>query len=113
MQSGLLQDFSYPQLRDRKSVAMTTLVARYCQKANHLQIFVGFWNAKNPQKYLQVQETKKLLPWHHMLPGVALKLIISYPRRELECKEPTKIFISTRNRKKCCHGYKSQKLNSI
>ena len=47
---------------------------------------------------------KKVLPSQHLLPGIAEKLITSYLYRGLECKDPTKMCISPRNRQKCYHG---------
>ena len=43
---------------------------------------------------------EKVLPWQHLLPGFAEKLISSSLCRDMESKEPIKIFISPRNKKK-------------
>ena len=50
--------------------------------------------------YIWVQETRKVLPWQQLLPGIAEKLIGSNLCRVMEGKEPIKLFISPRNRRK-------------
>ena len=53
-----------------------------------------------PRKSFKPKKHKKVLPWQHLLPGVAEKLISSNLCRGIESKEPIKIFTSPRNKKK-------------
>ena len=105
---------------------MAILVARCCQKTNQLQSVQGY----GMQTFVSPRNKRKVLPWQHLLPGLAekligsslcrgmeskeptflvlpvivVKLISSNPCRGLVCKRPPKRFISPRNMKKCCHG---------
>ena len=89
---------------------MATLVTRCCRKTNQLQSVQGYGkqrthkNICKSKKEKSVAMQKKVLPWQHLLPGVAEKLISCSLCRGMESKEPIKIFRSPRNPKKCCHG---------
>ena len=56
-----------------------------------------------PRKIFKPKKHKKVLPWQHLLPGVAEKLIGSSLCGGMENQEPIKIFVSQKQ-KKCCHG---------
>ena len=77
---------------------MATLVASCCQKTNQLESVRGMKN-KEPIKIFVSQKKKKVLPWQHLLPGIAEKLISRSLCRGMENKEPIKIFTSSRNQK--------------
>ena len=111
--TGILQDFLYPQHRNRKSVTMAKCAGRYCLYANQLLSMPVVLNANNQQKYKSKKQKRsfamatlvarccqKPISW---LPDVTKKLIRSNLSRDMKSKEPIKIFISPRNRKKCCH----------
>ena len=100
--TGLLQDFLYPQPRNRKKVLpWRHLLSDITEKLSKpAPIHAGVWNAKNPQKYKSKKE-KKVLPWQHLLLCVAmakccqlLLLISSNVCRGLECKDPQERFLS-------------------
>ena len=69
-------------------------------------ICVGYGKQRTHKNIcMSKKKKKKVLPWQHLLPGVAEKLISCSLCRGMESKEPTKIFTSPRNKqKKCCHG---------
>ena len=75
-----------------------------CQKTNQLQSVQGYGKQITHKNIHESKKQKKVLPWQHLLSGVAEKLISSSLCRGMESKEPIKIFMSPRNRKKCCHG---------
>ena len=73
---------------------------------------------KEPIKIFVSQ--KKVLPWQHLLPGVAEKLISCSLCRGMESKEPIKIFVSQKKEKsvamatlvaRCCR--KANQLQSV
>ena len=83
---------------------MAIRVSRCCRKTNQLKSMQGFGMQRYPRKNFKPKKHKKVLPWQHLLPGVAEKLISSNLCSGTESKEPIKIFTSPRNEKKCCHG---------
>ena len=101
--------------RNRKSVAMATLVARCCPKTNQLKSVQGFGMQRYPRKTFKPKKHKKALP------GVAKKLISSNLYRGMENKEPIKIFVSKKKKRKsvamatlvarCCR--KANQLQSV
>ena len=80
----------------------------FCGTANEQDHCLILWSVRSlyPTGVLQdflhppPRNRKKVLSWQHLLPGIAEESITSSPCRGLECKEPTKIFLSPRNRKK-------------
>ena len=93
-----LQDFLYPQPRNKKSVAMAT-VARYCRKTNQLQSVQLYGMQRTYQIIFKSKKQKNVLPWQHLLPGIFKELVGSQPCRGLECKE-LKIFILGQRKRK-------------
>ena len=70
------EPIKYLQVQEtEKSVAMATLVARCCRKTNQLKSMQGFGMQRYPRKIFKPKKHKKVLPWQHLLPGVAEKLI--------------------------------------
>ena len=78
---------------------MATLVARCCRKINQLKSMHGFQMQRYPRKIFKPKKQKKMLPWQHLLPGVAEKLISSnlcsgmerYPRKIFKPKKQKKV----------------------
>ena len=69
---------------------MATLVARCCRKTNQLQSVQGYRKQRTHKNIYKSKKQKKVLPWQHLLPGVAEKLIRSSLCRGMESKEPIK-----------------------
>ena len=82
-----------------RSFTMAT-IARYCRKTNYLST-LGF-GIQITHKYInKSKKQQKVLPWKHLLPGIARKLFSSNPCRGMECKDPRKMLIhkGPRNKK--------------
>ena len=56
--------------KKEKGVAMATLVARCCRKANHLQSVQGYGKQRTHKIFISPRNREKVLP----LPGVAAKI---------------------------------------
>ena len=72
--------------KKEKSVAMATLVARCCRKANQVQSVQGYGKQRTHKNIYKSKKPQKVLP----LPGVAEKLIRPSLCRGIESKEPIK-----------------------
>ena len=84
--------FYIHNLETEKSVAMATTASRYCRTANQLLSMQAF-EMQRTHKNRSPRGRRKVLPWQHLWPGVAKKLISSNPCRDMESREPIKIFI--------------------
>ena len=88
--------FVYKSKKQRKNVAMATLVARYCQKNYQLQSLQWYGMQRTHKNIYKSKKQKKVFLWQHLLqrqnlwPSIIEKLISSNPCRGLECKEPPK-----------------------
>ena len=65
---------------------------RCCRKTNQLKSMQGFGMQSFPRKIFKPKKHKKVLPWQHLLSGVAEKRISSNLCSGMESKEPIKIF---------------------
>ena len=73
---------------EKKSVAMATLVARYCHKAYQLKSLQEF-QIQSTDKNIK-PANRKVLPWQHLLPGTAKKIISSNQCKVSNANNPEK-----------------------
>ena len=92
--------------KNRKKCCLGNICCQVCQKTNQLKSVQGYGKHKTHKIFVspKKRKRKKVLPWQHLLPGVAEKLISSSLCRGMESKEPIKIFYKSMKQKKCCHG---------
>ena len=93
--AGLLQDFLYPQCRNRNKCCHGNTSCLILLKNSPPPIHAEVWNAKNPQKYISQRNIKKVLPWFCV--AEKLKSVQGFGMQ----RYPTKC-LSQRNIKKCC-----------
>ena len=106
----LIQDCLCPQPKTRKSVAMA-IVDRYCKKSNQIQSVQGYEIHKYICKSKKQKESDAVATFVASYCG---KLISSNPCRGMECKEPIKLFRSSRNKKVLpCTVKKTSQLSSM
>ena len=92
------------QRNRKKKCCHGNTCCQVCRKSNPPQSVQGYGKQRTHKIFISPRNRKKVLPWQHLLPGVAEKLISCSLCRGMESKESIKIFTSPRNKKKCCHG---------
>ena len=102
--TDLLQDSLYPQPETRKKSVAMAIVARYCRKSNQFQSVQGLGMHRTHKNVCKSKKQKESDAVAILVASYCRKLISSNLYRGMECKEPVKLFISSRNKKrKCCH----------
>ena len=74
------------------------IVARYCRKSNQLQSVQGYGMHRTHQNICKSKKQKESDAVATLVASYCRKLISSNQCRGTECKEPIKLFISSRNK---------------
>ena len=75
------------------------IVARYYRKSNQLQSVQGYGMHRPHKNICKSKKQKESDAVATLVASYCRKLISSIPCRGMECKEPIKLFISSRNKK--------------
>ena len=75
------------------------IVVRYCQKSNQLQSVQGYGMHRTHKNICKSKKQKENDAVATLVASHCRKLIRSNLCRGMECKEPIKLFISSRNKK--------------
>ena len=97
--TDLLQDCLYQQPKTRKKSVAMAKVARYCRKSSQLQSVQGVGMHRTHKNICKSKKQKEIDAVATLVASYYLKLISSNPCRGMVCKEPIKLFISSRNKK--------------
>ena len=74
------------------------IVVRYCRKSNQLQSVQGYGMHKTHKNICKSKKQKQSDAVATLVASYCRKLISSILCRGMECKEPIKLFISSRNK---------------